>query len=123
MAYSRHIPPKVTLETVNVKLDSIYATLLRLINLLNVQVTQGVRIMATLADVEAAVSAETTVTQSVVTLLGSLSQQLQDAVASNDPAQIQAVIDHINANAVALSDAVAANTPAAPVTPADPPAP
>lgn len=70
-------------------------------------------IMATLADITAAVAAEKTVEDSVVTLLQQLAQQLKDALANNDPAAMQAVVDQINANAKALSDAVTANTPAA----------
>lgn len=69
-----------------------------------------VEILATLDDVTAAVAEQTDVVQSAVTLLDSLHQQLQDALASNDPAAIQAVVDSIEANKQALADAVAANT-------------
>jgi hypothetical protein len=72
------------------------------------------RIMATLADIQAAVAAEKTVEDSVVALLGQISQQLKDAIAANDPAAMQAVVDQIDAHTQALSDAVTANTPAAP---------
>jgi hypothetical protein len=70
--------------------------------------------MATLADIQAAVAAEKTVEDSVITLLGQISQQLKDAIAANDPAAMQAVVDQIDANAKSLSDAVTANTPASP---------
>ncbi len=70
--------------------------------------------MATLADIQAAVAAEKTVEDSVVQLLGQISQQLKDAIAANDPAAMQAVVDQLDANAKAMSDAVVANTPAAP---------
>jgi|SRR5215469_15155102 len=69
--------------------------------------------MATLQDVQNAVAAEQTVINGVTTLLQQLSQQLKDALASEDPAAIQGLIDQINQNANALANAVAANTPAA----------
>lgn len=70
--------------------------------------------MATLADIQAAVAAERSVEDSAVALLGHIAQMLKDALAANDPAAIQAVVDQIDANTKSLSDAVAANTPAAP---------
>ncbi len=85
--------------------------------------TQG-EIMANIHDVEDAVAADTSVVASAVTLLGGLAQMLTDALAAGgSPAQIQAVIDHVNANKDALAAAVAANTPAAPPPPAPPPGP
>lgn len=69
--------------------------------------------MATIADIQAAVTAEKTVEDSVVTLLQTLSADLKAALAANDPAALQAVVDSINTNAAALAAAVTANTPAA----------
>lgn len=81
-------------------------------------------IMATLADIQSAVAAETTVEQGVVVLLQKLSADLQAAMAANDPTAMQAVVDQINANSAALAAAVTANTPATPTpTPAPTPAP
>jgi hypothetical protein len=80
------------------------------------------RIMASLADIQAAVAAETTVENSVVALLQTLSADLQAAIASNDPAAMQAVVDTINTNTAALAAAVTANTPAAASPPPPPPA-
>ena len=77
-------------------------------------------IMATLQDVRDAVARNTAVDQSIITLLSGISQQLKDALAQNDPAAVQAVVDSIDANTKALADAVTANTPASP-TPASPP--
>jgi uncharacterized coiled-coil protein SlyX len=71
-------------------------------------------IMATLQDISNAVSAETQVDNSIVTLLNGIVQQLKDAQASNDPAAMDAVVASIQANTKILSDAVTANTPAAP---------
>ena len=69
------------------------------------------KIMATLADIQAAVAAERTVEDSVVTLLQTLSADLKAAIAANDPAAMQAVVDTIDQNTAALSAAVTANTP------------
>lgn len=69
--------------------------------------------MATLADIQTAVTNEQTVEASVITLLQTLSADLKAALAANDPAAIQAVVDSINTNAAALAAAVTANTPAA----------
>lgn len=71
-------------------------------------------IMATLQDIKDAVAAEKTVEDSLIKLLDSIEQQLKDAIAANDPAAMQAIVDDINANKQAMADAVAANTPAAP---------
>lgn len=70
--------------------------------------------MATLADIQAAVAAEQTVEESIITLLNQISQQLKDAIAANDPAAMQTVVDQIDANRQRLADAVTANTSAAP---------
>lgn len=69
--------------------------------------------MATLSDVEAAVSQNTTVGQSAVTLLNELKAKLDEAIASGDPSRIQAVVDAIGADTQALADAIVRNTPAA----------
>lgn len=68
--------------------------------------------MATLQDIVTHVQSQSTVDDSIITLLQQISQQLKDANAANDPAAVQAVIDQIDANTQKLSDAVVANTPA-----------
>lgn len=83
--------------------------------------SKGTQIMASLADITAAVAAETTVEQSVITLLGTLSSDLTAAIANNDPAAMQAIVTTLNNNAAALAAAVTANTPAP--TPAPAPSP
>ena len=55
-----------------------------------------------------AVSAQTTVAESAVTLLKGLHDQLVSA--QGDPAKIQAAIDGLQANTQSLADAVVANT-------------
>jgi chromosome segregation ATPase len=63
--------------------------------------------MADLAALQAEVQQNSDVTQSAVTLIQGLSQQLKDAIAANDPAAIQAVVDQLDANTQSLADAVA----------------
>jgi len=60
------------------------------------------------------VSANTDAVQSAVTLLGGLKAQLDAAIASGDPAQLQALSDQLESNTQTLAAAVAANTAAAP---------
>lgn len=71
---------------------------------------QGVLLM-TLDDLLAKVQAEKTVEDSAIALLNGLSAQLKAAIASNDPAKIQAVADAIDNNTATLSAAITANTP------------
>lgn len=68
-------------------------------------------LMATINDISAAVAAESTVDDSIITLLNGIVQQLKDAQASNNPAALDAVVASIQANTKKLSDAVTANTP------------
>jgi hypothetical protein len=82
--------------------------------------------MATLDDVRTAIASETNVVNAVTALLQQLSAQLKTALAAEDPAAIQSLIDEINTNANSLANAVAANTPGvgtSGVTPAPAPAP
>ena len=88
--------------------------LARIENKLNLVLTQEAKIMASIGDVQSAVSAETTVVASVVTLLNQLSTLLKAAIASGDPTALGTVVDAINANAASLAAAVTANTPASP---------
>ena len=71
-----------------------------------------IRIMALLDDIIADVQEETTVIESVVTLLTSLSDQLK--AAGTDPVKLEALKVQIDANKKALADAVVANTPVPP---------
>jgi hypothetical protein len=75
---------------------------------------QGRRIMASLAEIETRVSALRDVGQSTIALLDGISQQLKDALADDDPAAMQRVIDELDAQKQALADAVTRNTPTAP---------
>ncbi len=70
--------------------------------------------MATLDEIQADVAANTDATNSAIALLTALHDQLTAAIASGDPAALQAVADGIAANTASLAAAVTANTPAAP---------
>lgn len=70
--------------------------------------------MATIQDVQAAVAAESSIDDSIVTLLDSIVKQLKDAQASGNPAALDIVVAGIQANSKKLSDAVTANTPVTP---------
>jgi hypothetical protein len=74
---------------------------------------RGQIIVAALSDISDAVAAESTVVGSAVTLLETLSASLNAAIAANDPAALQAVVDSISTQKDALAAAVVANTPAA----------
>lgn len=89
------------------KLDQILASLSAL-------TTQGNQIMSTLADVQAAVTAEDTVVDSAIALLQGLAAQIA-ALAPNQAA-IDALAADVTAKTTALATAVAANTPAAPAS-------
>lgn len=70
------------------------------------------QIMATLADLQASVTAEDTVIDSAMALLTGLAAQIA-ALAPNQAA-IDALAADVTSKTAALSQAVAANTPAAP---------
>lgn len=90
--------------------------------LLRTALMQGEREMASIADIKTQVEAEKTVTDSAVALIGGLSSQLKAALAANDPAVVQTIIDELDAQKDELAAAVTANTPAV-VPPADPATP
>ena len=79
---------------------------------LNALTLQGKLIMATLADVQAAVTAEDTVIDSAITLLNGLAAQIA-ALAPNQAA-IDALAADVTAKTATLAAAVTANTPAGP---------
>ena len=70
-----------------------------------------------LANLQAAVANETTVTQSVLTLLTTLAAEIAAASPTGDNPAIDAVVTTMQANATALAAALAANPPGPPVGP------
>jgi len=83
----------------------------QIIQLLKVQQKEILTMAASVDDVIAAVQKETTVEQSVITLLNQFASQVQ--AAGTDPIKLQQALDLITSNTAALSAAVTANTPAA----------
>jgi hypothetical protein len=67
--------------------------------------------MATLADLQAQVTKNTTVEESAVTLIKGLAAQI--ASLKTDPVALQALADSLSKSATDLGDAITANTPAA----------
>jgi hypothetical protein len=84
---------------------------------LNLILDKENKIMATIQELQAAVTRNTDTEDSVIVLLNGLSQQLKDAQASGDPAAIADVVSKIDANTAKLAEAVVANTPATPTPP------
>lgn len=69
-------------------------------------------IMGVMEDLNAAVERNTSVDDSVLTMLQGVVQQLKDAQAQNNPQAIRDVIAKLDANTQKMTDAVTANTPA-----------
>ncbi len=88
---------------------------------LEVLKTQGETTMATIDDVKAKVTAQTTVIGGAVTLLKELKAKLD--AAGTDPVKLQALSDEIGANTDSLAAAVIANTPVVPPPPPPNPVP
>jgi hypothetical protein len=83
---------------------------------------QGV-IMSALDTLKSQVAANTTVIGSAVTLIQGLKAKLDEAIASGDPAALQALSDELATQDAALAQAVADNTPASTPPLPSPPAP
>lgn len=81
----------------------------KLDQILTIVINQGAQIMATLQDLQAAVTAEDTVIDSAITLLQGLAAQI--AALTPNQAAIDALAADISAKTQALADAVVANTP------------
>ena len=86
---------------------------------LNCLLSQGTKIMATLDQVLADVTAQTSQIASLATLTAGIKQQLADALAGTTiPPAVQAKIDAVfaglEANNAAVTAAIAANTPPTP---------
>lgn len=69
-------------------------------------------IMSALDNLRREVEEARTASQSAVTLIQGLKARLDDAVATGDMAEVQALADQLDADSRALADAVTANTPA-----------
>jgi hypothetical protein len=78
-------------------------------------VHQGKSIMTVLQKLIQEVAETKAVNESAVTLLQGLKVKLDEAIASGDPAVLQALVDELDASTNGLAAAVIANTPDAPV--------
>lgn len=94
-------------------------------NLLNQVLTSIGTIMSALDTLKTEVAQNTEVIASAVTLINGLKAKLDAAIASGDPAQLEALSASLDSSSNALAAAVATNTPAdpAPVVAPDPIAP
>lgn len=85
---------------------------------LDILLTKERQIMATLDELVADVTAESTVVASVLTFIDGLKQQLADALAGGvspaAQAKVDAIFAQVEANKTSLSNAIVANTPAQP---------
>jgi hypothetical protein len=66
--------------------------------------------MADLSALQAEVEQNTSAVDSASRLISGLADQLREAIAANDPAALQALVDQLDANNNALAQAVANNT-------------
>lgn len=71
-------------------------------------------IMAAIDDLSREVAENQDATQSAITLLGNLKTKLDEAIASGDMGQVQALSDTLSNQTDSLAAAVAQNTPADP---------
>lgn len=93
------------------QLEVLLRKLLKKIDLLNRKLEI---FMATIQELQSAVTRNTEVEDSVLVLLRGISQQLKDAQASGDPAALDAVVAQLDASTQKLAAAVTENTPAQP---------
>jgi hypothetical protein len=85
----------------------------RTVSLLNQLLQKVTAMSAQMDDLTAKVHANTDLLTSAVTLIQGLKTALDAAIASGDPAQLQALSDELGTSDAALAAAIAANTPAA----------
>jgi hypothetical protein len=104
------IDAQITIDTGGSELADLVLNISTLLSRLTTQVQT---IMATIQDLVNQVSETKTVADSAVALITGLKAQLDAAIASNDPAALQALSDSLGAVKQELADAVTANTPAA----------
>lgn len=100
------------LDAVLVLLTRISAQLATISTQLTTLTHQGEQTMADLSALQNEVSENGDAIGAATALLNGLSQALKDALAANDPAAIQALVDQLDAQTGDLAAAVAANTPA-----------
>lgn len=70
--------------------------------------------MTQMDDLRARIARNSSVDDSIITLVQGLSQQLKDALANNDPKAIQDIITQLDQDADRVAKAVTDNTPSSP---------
>ena len=100
------------ITVLNTKLDVILTQLGVGNRLLQAVKTEEDKIMATVDDIQADVTAEDTVVDSAITLIQGIAAALK--AAGTDPIKLASLHNDITTKSAALAAAVAANTPAAP---------
>jgi hypothetical protein len=83
---------------------------LRVIRDLAIIKEQGARLMDIIEELKAAVAKETGLEESVIVLLHDLSEKLQGAISTGNMADLQQILNQVNANADRLAQAVTDNT-------------
>lgn len=71
-------------------------------------------LMTQMDDLRARIARNSSVDDSIITLVQGLSQQLKDALANNDPKAIQDIINTLDQDADRVAKAVTDNTPSSP---------
>jgi hypothetical protein len=110
-------PVLVKLDEVMSRLAAIEKRLSSTYQLVASIVQQEAVIDMDLQDILTRVQAQTTVEDSIETLLVDLNTRLKAAIAANNPALIKQISDELDANTSRAVAAVVANTPAAPPVP------
>ena len=107
------MPPKPKPEKVHVvspQLDRMVELLESIDNKLTTNTQSQGEVMATLEELQAEVSQNTTAVDSASRLISGLADQLEEAMANDDPEAVQALVDQLRSNNSALAAAVAENT-------------
>jgi len=89
-----------------------------LIDRTDILIIRQERLMSKIDDLQAAVGRNRDAEDSVIALLRGITQQLKDAIASGDPAKLDALVADVDASTAKLAAAVVENTPSAPEEPA-----
>lgn len=105
--FDRHTHHHTHYSTHGIEVPPWAAVLQRQSNLIN---TALEKVMATLADLTAAVARNTDAENAALEYLKGIVQQLKDARAANDPAAIDAVIAQIDTNTAKAASAIVQDT-------------
>ena len=85
--------------------DQLFRNQQRILQLLDSLQKQGIQNMATIAELQAQVAANTTIVESAITLIHGLATKIEEN--KTDPAALQAMADELRAEDAKLAEAVA----------------